>query len=1102
MSRKQLCDTIRNELQGVLQRPGKKEQGLDFICEADVEGIWTLHRVKSLSKGLTWDTPLLHEKSRTHFRRILSILVWIHWERWAEFKMIFLDHGFRSDSNLPLPDDQVPDHHEMRHKFPRDQYIFCPVTLAQDRRHEKSIQQVYDKQIRMPFIRSIKIGEGATSIVTKELIAANHFRSTPDSLNSKPIWVARKQFREGNISSKNFVAEQEALTSFKQCLKSNANIMLSFTTYIHNSCFNIILPLADLDLRHFLHSNYPDFKERQQDFSPLYLLQELACLADALDFLHFQLKLRDKVIACAHLDFKPENILVQWCAELPVGRWLITDFGTARIKESSEVADALAPGDFLTHFSFTKAQRLPGPFQAPEVQTREDRVVGRESDLWSLGCLLAFVLAFAIGGKGHVSGLLESTSYTDDLNETETDYFYRRINGRDILKPTLTKWLDGLKTDKRGDRWINDALELVFKLLLEDPHERLSASETQIALYSICREEREFLQQKCCWIHSNVPRSSVAPEVVETKKYQHPSMSHFRISEGPFPYPGRDQYLSQEYHSRSRHQSYSEPPQGFMNGGSFQQPQNEPRQSSQHAPYPDSNQNTPYDQRSQQQDGIYSDDQRQQNPSQGQYSYPRENIEFHQDTTRPRQHSRRNIPKSLGTQQAQIGDQQNSAQARFSKRPTQNIKIPTDPLHKGDRVDLLGSSSPYHAPSTHRNSSSVPSIYRVTASRTSIPALATYPLSPNPSDGSSSSGNTVDLMTDVSFLRLNVPDKSLKSVVSSDGTRVALLSPLTVVIHRLGNHHHWLEKLPSKPDPALGTYHSYQIAHQAGFEWDIISLCGNYAVLRAKNTNVKTDYQFFRYRCVLAAQDPTMEVWKEEPFLDVYDVNLIASSVVDVAVNYSGDTLFTLDSEICYYSSTRGFDTLPTEAQWQVRKACFSSDGQRIFAWLSSPHSAKSQESSWYTWNSNTSSLIAKETRERKPAEHLGNGKNNLIFPFSRSFAAFEIPNRLYVVNNESSTPVVQITAPVEDVIAGAVYQCSGQQGGSHGLILVQSQSPRIINIPLTRDVQSSKASKSQKLQKGFHEKSDATAIVSDTSGSFVIVTHPNGVVERRKFML
>lgn len=113
--------------------------------------------------------------------------------------------------------------------------------------------------------------------------------------------------------------------------------MLSLTTFTHGSHFNIMSPLADLDLRQFLTGEYHDYLARQTRFTAYDLLMEAACLVGALDFLHHRLRLTDKKIACAHLDFKPENVLVIWNPNVPVrsvGKsTFFSQFGTERYSQ-------------------------------------------------------------------------------------------------------------------------------------------------------------------------------------------------------------------------------------------------------------------------------------------------------------------------------------------------------------------------------------------------------------------------------------------------------------------------------------------------------------------------------------------------------------------------------------------------------------------------------------------------------------------------------------------------------------------------------------------------------------------------------------------------
>jgi hypothetical protein len=135
-------------------------------------------------------------------------------------------------------------------------------------------------------------------------------------------------------------------------------------------------------------------------------------------------------------------------------------------------------------------------------------------------------------------------------------------------------------------------------------------------------------------------------------------------------------------------------------------------------------------------------------------------------------------------------------------------------------------------------------------------------------------------------------------------------------------------------------------------------------------------------------------------------------------------------------------------------------------------------------------------------AERPGNGRNGLIFPLSNYFAAFEIPNRLYIIGKDpNNRQVVQLKSAIEDIVAGVGYERGRDtsESPSQGLILVQKNaSPGLINLPLHSPLHTSTASKPQVLKESFNTDTDGIAIV-DEDGMSVIVSHPKGVMERRK---
>ena len=298
--------------------------------------------------------------------------------------------------------------------------------------------------------------------------------------------------------------------------------MLSYTSFAHGSDFTIISPLADLDLHTFFEGKYPDFPARSRGFTPAQLLYGASCLAGALSFLHEGLQpvgISGKIY-CAHLDLKPENILVVWNNREPAGRWLVHDFGTSKIKEKSS-PQTLAFGDFLRQFSYTQPQRTPGPFQAPEVERAKEKVVGRESDIWSLGCILAVVLSFALGGPSHVAELFNSR-VQEGVTE-DNDYFYEKKDNKVFLKGEVVKWLNSLITGRREDMWIKDTLELIYSTLVEKQAARPSAKMIKETLGTIyTREHIKSLRHTCSWAPAElegVPLASAGTaELIERKR--------------------------------------------------------------------------------------------------------------------------------------------------------------------------------------------------------------------------------------------------------------------------------------------------------------------------------------------------------------------------------------------------------------------------------------------------------------------------------------------------------------------------------------------------------------------------------------------------------
>ncbi|CAD6564933.1 MAG: hypothetical protein ASARMPREDX12_004508 [Alectoria sarmentosa] len=238
----------------------------------------------------------------------------------------------------------------------------------------------------------------------------------------------------------------------------------------------------------------PDANVRKANHSKIVRIEQ--------DYLHYNLRLEDGERSyCIHHDLKPDNILVVLEARgSSVGKWKITDFGLSQFKRSKANGahgghDAFehAPSvrNTLIPSSMTSPKRNPGPFVAPETEKQGQKAVGRESDIWSLGCIWILVMSFMIGGKVGAqefdrrrgrqrSPNKKSTSY-------ETDYNYRD-DGRGGLEvnPDVIAWLDEQKALKsRGDDWLGKGIGLALDMLKIDMKSRPNAKTVQDRLFEV-----------------------------------------------------------------------------------------------------------------------------------------------------------------------------------------------------------------------------------------------------------------------------------------------------------------------------------------------------------------------------------------------------------------------------------------------------------------------------------------------------------------------------------------------------------------------------------------------------------------------------------------
>jgi serine/threonine protein kinase len=290
--------------------------------------------------------------------------------------------------------------------------------------------------------------------------------------------------------------------------------MLHLGTIEHGKNQFILLPYAPYgDLEVFLHCGQKPNGKRQYDFNQrfkqaskedmtLALLSQCQALAHALAWLHNGIAIEDgsSEIFCVHMDLKPSNILIETGGNSTIGKWKIADFGISVLKDDKDRhgAEFVSVGDYTSILTInTRPKRQEGTYQAPEVRISEADInrpvqltaddqkgIGRKSDIWSYGCILSEVLAFALGKDGLVREFQAKRSVNGN------DYFYdevvdkRRsqhltVSGSNTpakefcVRPSVLEWLDNISREVASPlQWVDCCAETIKKILVVNTDQR------------------------------------------------------------------------------------------------------------------------------------------------------------------------------------------------------------------------------------------------------------------------------------------------------------------------------------------------------------------------------------------------------------------------------------------------------------------------------------------------------------------------------------------------------------------------------------------------------------------------------------------------------
>ncbi|OOF99182.1 hypothetical protein ASPCADRAFT_204847 [Aspergillus carbonarius ITEM 5010] len=197
---------------------------------------------------------------------------------------------------------------------------------------------------------------------------------------------------------------------------------------------------------------------------------------------------------CAHLDLKPDNILIRKADDSIVGKWMISDFGISAIEPHRDGSrPALSVGYRYRQLTIeTDPKHRAGTYLPPEAIDRGATTavtdkVGRQSDIWAYGCIFSEVLAWAIGRSVVVNELAESRG-----KNARSDTFWEESSGQNLspqptgykLREPVAAWLD--KVGNSPERVLRYWAQTIKDVLITDKHARPNAAKLVEYVKKVC----------------------------------------------------------------------------------------------------------------------------------------------------------------------------------------------------------------------------------------------------------------------------------------------------------------------------------------------------------------------------------------------------------------------------------------------------------------------------------------------------------------------------------------------------------------------------------------------------------------------------------------